>query len=42
MSVDFANLPALPKLLPAVRSLFDGDETLAHEAAMDDQGLGDD
>ena len=36
MSVDFSTLPRLPKLLPAVRSLFDDDEELARDAALED------
>ena len=35
MSVDFANLTMLPRLLPAVRSLFRDDDVLANEAAED-------
>lgn len=34
MSVDFSELPKLPKLLPAVRSLFDDDDEIAKEAAL--------
>jgi ribonuclease Z len=36
MSVDFANLPMLPRLIPAVRSLFKDDTVLATEAEEDD------
>ena len=38
MNVDFADLPSLPRLLPAVRSLFDDDDEIAREAAMGDDG----
>ena len=34
MSVDFSELPKLPKLLPAVRSLFDDDDEIAKEVAL--------
>ena len=36
MNVDFADLPSLPRLLPAVRSLFDDDDEIAREVAMGD------
>lgn len=35
MSVDFAGLSSLPKLLPAVRSLFESDDEIAREAQID-------
>ena len=35
MSVDFAGLTSLPKLLPAVRSLFESDDEIAREAQID-------
>jgi len=38
MSVDFANLPMLPRLIPAVRSLFKDDAVLATEAEEDVDG----
>jgi len=37
MSVDFSTLPKLPKLLPAVRSLFEDDEELARDAELEDE-----
>jgi ribonuclease Z len=38
MTIDFTNLPILPKLLPAIRSLFSDDDVLANEAATEDVG----